>query len=359
MRNYLSYLIFKVIMQERFIPDRILYIIGALILLIAFLLLLRTTFPLFDGIVLGIVFAYVSRPIKAKLTFLGEALSSGIATLCVIVPIVIVVIMGVIEAIKQLVFAISHQEAFLGAILEFLAAVVPSNLTDPFFERLPDLIGHLTSALQSIVSLETTVNIGLGLLNLFVLIVVSYYLLADGSKIVAALLKLVPREKEEITRQYIHEVDEIVAGIYIGNFFVALVIGLLTVPFLYAFRVPMIALIASLVFLAALIPLFAKWMIWLPISIYLFYTSGIYPAIAFFSLVLIFIDVAPEFFIRPKLIGITSRIHPLLLLLAFIGGGITAGIAGFFGAPVLVGILVGSYNVYTQAKLEDKKEEGD
>ncbi|MHC1565427.1 MAG: hypothetical protein ACXQS6_03810 [Candidatus Syntropharchaeales archaeon] len=69
-------------------------------------------------------------------------------------------------------------------------------------------------------------------------------------------------------------------------------------------------LIASLVFLAALIPLFAKWMVWLTISIYLFYTSGISPAIAFLIMVLIFIDVAPEFFIRP------------LLLLAFIGGGI-------------------------------------
>ncbi|MHC1603683.1 MAG: hypothetical protein ACXQTK_03120 [Candidatus Syntropharchaeales archaeon] len=69
-------------------------------------------------------------------------------------------------------------------------------------------------------------------------------------------------------------------------------------------------LIASLVFLAALISLFAKWMVWLTISIYLFYTSGISPAIAFLIMVLIFIDVAPEFFIRP------------LLLLAFIGGGI-------------------------------------
>ncbi len=346
-------------MQERSTHDRIFYITVGVILLIAFLLLLRVTSPLFDGIVLGIVFAYVARPIKAKLAFLGGELSSGIATLCVIVPMVVIVVLGIIEAIRQLVWVGSHQEEILGGISAFLGAdIIPSNATDILYEKLPDLMEYLTPALQAILSLETTMNFGLMLLNVFVLIVVSYYLLADGSKITDALLKIVPRGKEEISKRYIREVDEIVSGVYIGNFFVALLIGLLTVPFLYACTVPRVALIASLVFIAALIPLFAKWMLWLPISIYLFYTSGIYPAIIFFLLVLIFIDIAPEFFIRPKLIGMTSRIHPLLLLLAFVGGGITAGIAGFFGAPVLVGILIGSYKVYTEDKDVNKKEEG-
>jgi len=344
-------------MQEKSNHDRIFYIICGIVLLLAFLLLLRAISPLFDGIILGVVFAYVARPIKRKLAVLGEVLSSAIATLCIIIPIVLIVILGISEAIRQLIWLSSKQEEILSKTLGLLGSdLVPADITNMIHQRLPEILDYVSPILHSIISIETTINMGILLLNVFVLIVVAYYLLADGSKIVTAILKLVPLGKEDVALQYIREVDDIIAGIYVGNFFVALLIGLLSVPFLFAFKVPMVALIASLVFLAALVPLLAKWMIWVPISIYLFYTSGIYPAIAFFILVLIFIDVAPEFFIRPKLIGLTSKIHPLLLLLAFIGGGITGGIAGFFGAPVLVGILVGSYNVYTMSEKEEETE---
>jgi len=347
----------KVIMPEGSNHDRIFYIIGGIILLLAFLLLLKAISPLFDGIILGVVFAYVASPIKKRLAVLGEVTSSVIATLCIVIPIVLIVILGIIEAIRQLIWVSSNQEEILGKTSEFLGSnLVPADVTNLIHERLPDILDYITPILQSIISLETTVNMGVLLLNIFVLIIVAYYLLADGSKIATAILKLIPAKKEGVAVQYIRAVDDIIAGIYVGNFFVALLIGLLTVPFLYAFKVPMVALIASLVFLAALVPLLTKWMIWLPISIYLFYTSGIYPAVAFFILVVIFIDTAPEFFIRPKLISMTSRIHPLLLLLAFIGGGITWGLAGFFGTPVLVGILAGSYNVYTADEKEDEEE---
>ncbi|RJS72228.1 MAG: AI-2E family transporter [Candidatus Syntrophoarchaeum sp. WYZ-LMO15] len=332
--------------------DRIFYIILGVIIIAAFLILLKVISPIVDGIILGIVSAYVSRPIKARFAFLGKAISSGIATLCVIVPILIIVIMGLIEAVKQLIWVISHQAEILGGISAFIGADLPFNLTDVVYRWLPDLIGYITPLLHSIISLETTMNLGILLLNIFVLIVVSYYLLADGERIIDAILKVTPPGNEGLMRRYIEEVDRTISGIYIGNFTVALLIGILTVPFLYAFRVPMIALIAALIFLAALIPLFAKWMVWLPISVYLFYRDGIYPAVAFFALVLIFIDVMPEFFLRPRLIGITSRIHPLPLVLAFIGGGITGGVAGFFGAPLLLGALVAAYNVYTLGRGE-------
>ncbi len=61
-------------MQEKSNHDRIFYIICGIVLLLAFLLLLRAISPLFDGIILGVVFAYVARPIKRKLAVLGEVL---------------------------------------------------------------------------------------------------------------------------------------------------------------------------------------------------------------------------------------------------------------------------------------------
>jgi predicted PurR-regulated permease PerM len=43
-----------------------------------------------------------------------------------------------------------------------------------------------------------------------------------------------------------------------------------------------------------------------------------------------------------------SKIHPMLIILAFLGGAFVGGIAGFFTAPILLGALVAAYRVYQE-----------
>ena len=56
----------------------------------------------------------------------------------------------------------------------------------------------------------------------------------------------------------------------------------------------------------------------------------------------------PELILRPYLTGMKSKIHPMLLMLAFLGGAFVGGIAGFFAAPILLGALVAAYRVYQE-----------
>ncbi|MGZ8898420.1 MAG: AI-2E family transporter [Halobacteriota archaeon] len=56
--------------------------------------------------------------------------------------------------------------------------------------------------------------------------------------------------------------------------------------------------------------------------------------------------IIPQLMLRPYFVGKASRIHPLLILLAFLGGGIVGGLAGFFLAPIAVGVVVAAYSVY-------------
>ena len=55
-----------------------------------------------------------------------------------------------------------------------------------------------------------------------------------------------------------------------------------------------------------------------------------------------------ELLIRPYLVSAASSIHPLLVLISFMGGGMVAGMAGFFLAPALVGVIVGTYQVMAE-----------
>ena len=67
----------------------------------------------------------------------------------------------------------------------------------------------------------------------------------------------------------------------------------------------------------------------------------------------VFLYILPELILRPHFVGYTSKIHPLILMLAFIGGGIVGGISGFFIAPMIAGLATAIYNYYTSDEKED------
>jgi predicted PurR-regulated permease PerM len=129
---------------------------------------------------------------------------------------------------------------------------------------------------------------------------------------------------------------------------VAVLIGIASIPFFLAFNIPYTALLSGLIFLAALIPVFAEWMVLLPVTIYLA-LENVYTAFWFISLGFVFLYLIPEIILRPHFVGYTSKIHPLLILLSFLGGGLVGGVTGFFLAPMVVGVGTALYNYYTKS----------
>ena len=68
-------------------------------------------------------------------------------------------------------------------------------------------------------------------------------------------------------------------------------------------------------------------------------------ALAFFVLASALIYLPSELLIRPYLVSSKSSLHPLLVMLSFLGGALVAGIGGFFLAPAIMGVIVGIYQV--------------
>jgi predicted PurR-regulated permease PerM len=67
-------------------------------------------------------------------------------------------------------------------------------------------------------------------------------------------------------------------------------------------------------------------------------------ALLFFLAASILVHVV-ELVIRPYIVYAKSSLHPLLVLLTFLGGGLMAGMVGFFLAPAMVGVVMGIYQV--------------
>ncbi len=313
----------------------------AVLLFVTYLLL-----PLLDGLVLGLVFAYVARPLKNQLVSRvknSERIAALLATTALVVPIVVIFVLGIIEAVRQLTWIIQNQDVVIANTNRGLATIGLS----------PDLTDSVLNAVQSTVSTvpvsryltySATANIGIFLLNLVLSVVICYYLLVDGKRFVRSLLDLYPQT--DASRRFVHTTDRMISGVYVGNFLAAVFISLISIPVFFVFRIPLIAVLAALMFIAALVPILAEWMVLLPVAAYVFLVRGPFEAGVFLIAGVIILYVIPELILRPYLVGKASSIHPLLILLAFLGGGIVGGLAGFFLGPIAVGLIIAAYSVY-------------
>ena len=329
---------------------------GLLILIftVAFLLLVYMTIPLLDGMVLGLVFAYIGRPIR---NLFGERrrLGSLVATICIVLPISVIIGLGAIEIVNQLLWLAEHQAEIVHAANGFMGGV---NLPPFLYERLNSSIKNVASIVTSFAASVQIFSMGreftLDVLNFILSLPVCYFLLADGYHLQESAIRLLPQDKVKIYQRYLARIDKILSGVYLGSIYTAIAGGLTSIVIFYLFGVPRPFALASMVFLAGIIP-FMTWLVFIPTSIFRYFMNGPVDALAFFLVGSVMVHLV-ELIIRPYFVSAKSSIHPLLVLISFMGGGLVAGITGFFLAPALMGIIIAIHQVNSEGTNECEKE---
>jgi len=322
----------------------------AIALLAGVLTIVALTFyfflPLLDGIVMGIVFSYVAKPVKKRLEKkVGRIFSSAIATFVIMIPIFFLMFYGIFQGVNQAIYILTHQSELEANIVEILK---DAGISEEYIQRILEYIPSLVAIIKSrfeLSAFDVTKRFIMFLMNFVISAIVCYYALVDGERFIENTLKLLPENRREEFGKFVKEIDETFLGLWFGNFVVAMMIGFTSIPFFMFFKIPLTPLLSGLMFLAALIPIFAEWMIILPVAFYLA-TKSVTTAIWFLIFGVIFLYIIPEIIVRPYFVGYTSKIHPLVLMLAFIGGAVVGGIAGFFIAPMIAGLITAVYNYY-------------
>ncbi len=318
----------------------------ALLIMISYLI-----FPLLDGLVLGVVFAYVGRPIM-RLFGKRRKLGSLAGTLCIVVPLFLIFAIGASEAVNQVAWLETHQHVIIRAILEFISGLPISQL----------MLSELSGSLRNIIEIAAPFIAGLpfinlsralslGIINFLISLPVCYFLLLDGEKLVDAMMMLLLPEKAQFHRRYLVRIDSILSGIYLGSIYTAIAGGITSVAIFYLFGVPRPFAMACIVFLAGLVP-FLTWLVFIPTAISRYVVFGPVDALLFFLAGSVLVHVA-ELVIRPYIVYAKSSLHPLLVLLTFLGGGLVAGIAGFFIAPAMVAMLMGMYEAVREDRINN------
>lgn len=185
----------------------------AVLLYFSFLVLL----PLADGIILGLVFAYIARPIQKKFKN-RRKLGALVASLCIFIPIVFIVGVGIVEILNQASWIIDNKDAVVGAIMDFISALnIPKEIIGSVHDAVWNLFTSLLPAVGSIGIIGYARSIGLFAVNFVISIVFCFYILADGERLYRAFLGVIPTDYRGTANRYACHLDLILKGIFIGS----------------------------------------------------------------------------------------------------------------------------------------------
>ena len=338
---------FEDIYKNRFMLAAILLIVAVSLAAIYYIM------PLADGIIFGVFFFFVTRPIKEYLDKYTK-FSHYIATFCILIPLIAIIIYGIIAVATEVRWAVGHG-AELTAILDQIEVRLglPFDLNEAVNEALKNLYDYSITLLKSL-PIRSTVSSAVSLaMNALISLFVCFYLLKDGREFVRSLKELTPDSQRPVLDAFLAEADCILSGIFTGTFYTALFVAAGSLIIFTAFNIPYKALFTAFVFIAAMVPILSGMMVFLPLTLYVYLYRSPLIAALFLGTAVVFVYLPPDFIIRPYLINRASNLHPLLTILAFIGGGVAAGLSGFFAAPMAVGLVTAAYRTYK------KKVKGD
>jgi predicted PurR-regulated permease PerM len=331
------------------------FMLAALVLMVAVsLAAIYYIMPLADGIIFGVFFFFITRPIKEFLDKYTR-FSPYIATFCILVPLIAIAIYGIVAVTTEVRWAAAHGAELSSLLDQFEARLgLPFDLNEAVSEAFKNLYDYSITLLKSLPLRSTISGIISLAMNALISLFVCFYLLKDGGEAVRSLKELIPGRHRPAFDAFMAEADLILSGIFTGTFYTALFVAAGSLIIFTAFSIPYKALFTAFVFIAAMVPILSRMMVFLPLALYVYLYRGPLISALFLGTAVVFVYLPPDFIIRPYLINRASNLHPLLTILAFIGGGVAAGLSGFFAAPMAVGLITAAYRTYKKRAVGDE-----
>ena len=338
--------------SERLRPYFLMIVLAAAIVLTALIFS-----PFFKPLSLAAVFAVVLQGLYKRISKLIGGWPSVAALLTVVVSVVLILLplslVGVLvgNEAREMYFSLEEgsgrstiSELFL-SVDESFGGVIPglgefardlsANVDTYTKDALQWITGHAGDIFSSITSL---------LLSSFIFFIALYYLLRDGTRVRQILIELSPlsdRDDEGVFDRLELAVNSVIKG----NLTIALVQGILTMIGFTLFGVPNAVLWGTAAAVAALIPGVGTALVFIPAVAFLFFTGETPQAIGLLVWGAIAVGLVDNI-LSPKLIGSGMRLHPLLVLLAVLGGIMFFGPVGIFLGPLSLSLLFALLSIY-------------
>jgi predicted PurR-regulated permease PerM len=180
--------------------------------------------------------------------------------------------------------------------------------------------------------------------ELFIFFLFLFFLLRDGRSFLAVARSLSPLSSEQETRVTEH-LAATARGALLGVLVVPIAQGALATIGYWMFGVPNALLWGSITVIACLIPLLGAPVVWIPITVFLFFTHPAWQAIAMLAYGT-FVVSGIDNVLKPMLLSGAARVHPLPGFLSVVGGTLAFGPAGLLVGPVVLSLAISALYIY-------------
>ncbi len=325
-----------------------------------FLALLFVTWQYVGTVVLGLFVYYVTRPVFDRIhgRIEGRTTAVVVSILAVALPVLLLTAWAGVVAVQGLVELVSSQgfDEFRGFLDPYLNV---AELRDQFrdvFDVVVEDPGRLTAigggglgdVFGTLVgSVVLLFNV---FIQLFIVLVITFYLLRDDHRI-AAWADDTFAPEGGVLDAYFVAVDRDLKNVYFGNILNALVTGLLgavvysilNVVAPPAVQIPEPVLLGLLTGAASLIPVIGMKLVWVPIALVLLVDSLVtdpttvwFPAV-FAVVSTVVVDYIPDQLLRPYVSGRT--LHVGAVMIAYVVGPLLFGWYGIFLGPLVLVVI--------------------
>lgn len=323
---------------------RLLILLGALTVVVLLLVFLGDVLlPL----ILGLAIAYlldpavswlarhgVSRPWGAALIALGLALVVALA-LVFLLPILVDETQDLIARLPEYHAAITARVA---PVLEEIAARYPAQYADAqarmraaIQENWPSLATRAAAWLGGLFA--DVLGLVLLLVSLVFVPVFAFYLLVDWPKLRTGLDELVPRPYREVARSRVAEVNVALGSFLRGQLTIALILATINGTGLLLLGVPFGLGIGLVAGLANLVPYMALVVGLLPALLFCWAEHQSWWLLLGVAAVFTGAQLLEGTVLSPRILSLSVKLHPVIVLLAVILGG---SLFGFLGMMVAV-----------------------
>ncbi len=311
--------------------------------------------PLWVGLALGTVMAFTVQPLFRRL-------ASRLGDRRVLAAVLTTVFTGIAMTSAGVValYVLTRELVTLGAL--FQRKMASGSLVELLGERIAHIVDHLGihqgelmarirhelsaateyATTAAGIVLQTTSGMVLGLI---IGLMTMYYVLLEWPRIAVRLERLLPLDPRH-TRALILEFRDVGRSSFVGTVATALVQGLLGGVGYALAGIENSVTLGLLTALASFVPVIGTALVWAAVAAYLLATGEPLPAIFMVVWGLVVVQALSDYVIRPRLVGGKEHGHPLLMLVALLGGIEVFGLAGLIVAPMLMSLFLAALRIY-------------
>ena len=180
--------------------------------------------------------------------------------------------------------------------------------------------------------------------SFFLMLLVIFFLLIDGPRLVKFLIDLSPLPEAQ-DAQLIGKFNDMAGAILIGNGLCGLIQGAAGGMLFWAFGLQSAFLWGVIMALLAFLPIIGIGAVFIPTVIFLF-LKGRLGASLFFLVFYLLLSGGVEYVLKPKVVGKRVQMHTLVVFLSIIGGLNIFGILGIIYGPLIATAFLTLTDIY-------------